>query len=208
MQALSNALGADAIALLQKGMNYENRGAREIGLLDRYAQAGGYADRAAYLEAMERQLGAYQVDKQLERLQEQYPDTPADALRPVAERLVQDQQNRERQQIQQAAAEQARAELQRKGEELTRPWQDFLRAYPEVDAKSLPQDFLRRVKGGVHPQAAYKLRGREQRAQKKKNREEQIKAEKKNQTNRRQTPGSMQSEGIHADSFLAGFLLD
>lgn len=208
VQALTRALGGDVIALLQKGLNYEHRGAREISVLDRYAQAGGYTDRAAYLEAMERQLGEYQVGKELERLQEEYPDTPADALRPVAERLVQDRAAQERQAAGQRAAAQAQADMRRKGEELTRPWQDFLRAFPGVDTKSLPEEFFHLVNAGLHPQAAYEHLRAEQLSQEKKNLEEQIKANQKNEQNRQQAAGSMQSEGIRGDSFLSGFLLN
>lgn len=206
VMALSRALGgSDVVSLLQKGMNYEARGQREISILDRYAQAGGYDNRAAYLDAMEQQLNQHRIDTEVKRLQEQYPDTPEDALRPIAERTVNERTAQEKSQADQQARQAAQQEFQRKGEEMTRPWMEFLRAYPDVDPKSLDKEFFELVNTGLHPQAAYE---RQQGARAKAEAEqlkEQIKAAEKNSRNRQQTVGSMASNGDDADSFLTGF---
>ena len=206
VMALSRALGgSDVVSLLQKGMNYEARGQREISILDRYAQAGGYDNRAAYMDAMEQQLSQHRIDTEVKRLQEQYPEIPEEALRPLAERTVNDRIAQEKSQADQQARQASMEEFQRKGREMTRPWMEFLRAYPNVDPKSLDKEFFELVNTGLHPQAAYeRQQGEKARAEAEKLKE-QIKAAEKNSRNRQQTVGSMASDGDNADSFLSGF---
>lgn len=52
VSALQGALGANPVELLQKGMNYENKAARELRVLDQYAEAAGM-NRQQYLEQLE-----------------------------------------------------------------------------------------------------------------------------------------------------------
>lgn len=204
--ALSRALGgSDVVSLLQKGMNYESRGQREISILDRYAQAGGYDTRAAYLDAMEQQLTQHRIDTEVKRLQEQYPNTPEEALRPIAERTVGERAAQEKQQAEQTARQLQQQEFQKKGAEMTRPWMEFLRAYPGVDPKSLDKEFFELVNSGLHPQAAYERQQAERAKAEAEKLKEQIKAAEKNSRNRQQTVGSMASDGDNADSFLSGF---
>ena len=205
VQVLSGALGGDVVSLIQKGMNYENRGAREIGILDRYAQASGYDNRAAYLDAMEQQLGQHQIDSELARLMEQYPDAPEDALRPIAERTVSDRSSAERAQREQEAADLARAEMMKSGEEMTRPWAEFLRVHPEVDAKTLEKGFFELVNSGLPPVAAYeRIEAQKARAEAERLKE-QLKAAQKNTQNRQTAVGTMASATLDSDPFLAGF---
>lgn len=204
--ALSRALGgSDVVSLLQKGMNYESRGQREISILDRYAQAGGYDTRAAYLDAMEQQLTQHRIDTEVKRLQEQYPNTPEEALRPIAERTVGERAAQEKQQAEQTARQRQQQEFQKKGAEMTRPWMEFLRAYPGVDPKSLDKEFFELVNSGLHPQAAYERQQAERAKAEAEKLKEQIKAVEKNSRNRQQTAGSMASDGDKADAFLSGF---
>ena len=205
VQVLSGALGGDVVSLIQKGMNYENRGAREIGILDRYAQASGYDNRAAYLDAMEQQLGQHQIDSELARLMEQYPDAPEDALRPIAERTVSDRSSAERAQREQEAADLARAEMMKSGEEMTRPWAEFLRVHPEVDAKTLEKGFFELVNSGLPPVAAYeRIEAQKARAEAERLKE-QLKAAQKNTQNRQTAVGTMASATLESDPFLTGF---
>lgn len=205
VDALAGVLGGDVIALLQKGMNYEHRGSREIGMLERYAQAGGYDSRAAYLDAMERQLGQHQIDMELARLQEQYPETPEDALRPIAERTVDDRNAAERAARERENAERARAEMLRAGEEKSRPWADMLKLHPEVDVSTLGKEFFDLVNAGVPPVAAYERMETERVKQEAAELREQLKATQKNTQNRQAAIGTMASETLDNDPFLAGF---
>ena len=52
VQALTGALGANPVELLQKGMNYDRKAEREMRVLDQYAQAAGM-NRQQYLEQLE-----------------------------------------------------------------------------------------------------------------------------------------------------------
>lgn len=203
--ALSGALGGDVVTLLQKGMNYENRGSREIGILDRYAQASGYDNRAAYLDAMEQSLGQHQIDAELARLMDQYPETPEDALRPIAERTVSDRNTTDKARREQAAAEQGRTEALKKGEEMTRPWTEFLRIHPEVDAKTLEKGFFDLVNTGLPPVAAYERMEAQKARAEAEQYKEQLKATNKNTQNRRSAVGTLSSETLESDPFLSGF---
>lgn len=205
LRTIGQALGMDARELLERGMNYENRGAREISILDRYAQAGGYASRAAYLEEMERSLTQFRVDNALAELAQQYPETPEDALRPIAERTVNSQLEDERSQADARAREQAQEAMRRKGEELSRPYLEFIRAYPNVDPKTLDRSFFELVNSGLHPQAAYERQQTEKVRQEAEGLRQQLRANEKNQQNRQRTPGSMAGEALDADPFLTGF---
>ena len=52
VQALTGALGANPVELLQKGMNYDRKAEREMRVLDQYAEAAGM-NRQQYLEQLE-----------------------------------------------------------------------------------------------------------------------------------------------------------
>lgn len=205
VEALSGALGGDVVTLLQKGMNYENRGSREIGILDRYAQASGYDNRAAYLDAMEQSLGQHQIDAELARLMDQYPEVPEDALRPIADRVVSDRNTTDKAQREQAAAEQGRTEAMKKGEEMTRPWTEFLRIHPEVDAKTLEKGFFDLVNTGLPPVAAYERMEAQKARAEAEQYKEQLKATHKNTQNRKAAVGTLSSETLESDPFWSGF---
>lgn len=203
---LSKALGVNAQEIIERGMNYEQRGAREIGLLDRYAAASGYDTRAAYLDAMEKQLGEHMVEKELLALQEQYPNTPAEALQPIAERNVADRNAHEAQQARERAAQAAQDEANRQGREKARPWQEFVTAHPDLKAADMPQDFYKLVGEGLSPLAAFeRLEGDKARAEANTLRE-QLKAAQKNNNNRQKSIGGLEGAGDEHDAFLAGLM--
>lgn len=205
LQSIGRALGADARTILERGMNYESRGAREFDLLDRYAKAGGYADRGAYLDEMERNLVEYRVENELNALEKQYPDSPREALRPIAERTVHSQIEDERNQAGEQARMQAQEAVRRQGEELARPYLEFIRAYPDVDPKSLDKGFFELVNSGLHPQAAYERQQAERAREEAEQLRVQLRANEKNAQNRQRTPGFMAGEELEPDPFLQGF---
>lgn len=84
VQALTGALGANPVELLQKGMNYDAKGEREFRLLDRYAEASGMS-RQQYLEQLEGVQRQQMLEGEIEKCRSEFPDTPDAALRAIAE---------------------------------------------------------------------------------------------------------------------------
>ena len=104
VQALTGALGANPVELLQKGMNYDAKGEREFRLLDRYAEASGMS-RQQYLEQLEGVQRQQMLEGEIEKCRSEFPDTPDAALRAIAEGRLASQR-----------AEQVRAAQQRQAE--------------------------------------------------------------------------------------------
>ena len=75
VQALTGALGANPIELLQKGMNYDAKGEREFRLLDQYAEASGLS-RAQYIEQLERTQNEQLLEQEIEKCRGEFPETP------------------------------------------------------------------------------------------------------------------------------------
>lgn len=207
VQALTGALGANPVELLQKGMNYDAKGEREFRLLDRYAEASGMS-RQQYLEQLEGVQRQQMLEGEIEKCRSEFPDTPDAALRAIAEGRLASQR-----------AEQVRA-AQRRQAEITAAQQRIdqtvqqarqeadIRAWDEYEALAgvhKPEDVPPRVmelvtKEHMTPVAAHWRYMSEQAQQ-------QVEIEKKNNQNRQMSPGSMTGrEGDTSDPFLRGLL--
>ena len=84
VQALTGALGANPVELLQKGMNYDRKAEREMRVLDQYAQAAGM-NRQQYLEQLEGARNEQLLSAEMEQCRAEFPDTPDPALKAIAE---------------------------------------------------------------------------------------------------------------------------
>ena len=105
VQALTGALGANPVELLQKGMNYDRKAEREMRVLDQYAEASGMS-RQQYLEQLESARNEQLLSAEIEKCRAEFPETPDVALRAIAEGRMASRRAAEAQ-----AAEQRRAEL-------------------------------------------------------------------------------------------------
>ena len=207
VQALTGALGANPVELLQKGMNYDAKGEREFRLLDQYAEASGMS-RQQYLEQLESARNEQLLSAEIEKCRTEFPETPDVALKAIAEGRMASRRAAEAQ-----AAEQQRAQLtamqQRIDQTVAQAKQDAtVKAWDEYETLAdvhAPEDVPPRVmelvnSEGMTPVAAHWRYQAEQNAQ-------AVQIEKKNNQNKMTSPGSVQgNEGDTSDPFLRGLL--
>ena len=207
VQALTGALGANPVELLQKGMNYDRKAEREMRVLDQYAEAAGM-NRQQYLEQLEGARNEQLLSAEMEHCRADFPDTPDAALKAIAEGRMASRRAAEAQ-----ATEQQRAELsamqqridqtvaQARQEANIKAWD----AYEVLANVHRPEDIPPRVielvnNEGMTPTEAHWRYQAEQNAQ-------AVKIAEKNQTNRQTSPGSVAgSENDTSDPFLRGLL--
>ena len=207
VQALTGALGANPVELLQKGMNYDRKAEREMRVLDQYAEAAGM-NRQQYLEQLEGARNEQLLSAEIEKCRAEFPETPDAALKAIAEGRMASQRAAAAQ-----AAEQQRAELtamqqridqtveQARQEANEKAWDE----YEVLAGVHKPEDIPPRVmelvnSEGMTPVAAHWRYMSEQAQQ-------AVRIAEKNQTNRQTSPGSVAGNGNDtSDPFLKGFL--
>ena len=207
VQALTGALGANPVELLQKGMNYDAKGEREFRLLDRYAEASGMS-RQQYLEQLEGVQRQQMLEGEIEKCRSEFPDTPDAALRAIAEGRLASQRAEQVRAAQQRQAEITAAQQridqtvqQARHEAETRAWDEYVRVSGAKSVEDVPPRVAELVtKEHMTPVAAH-WRFKSEQAQ------QQVEIEKKNNQNRQMSPGSMTGrEGDTSDPFLRGLL--
>lgn len=207
VQALTGALGANPVELLQKGMNYDAKGEREFRLLDRYAEASGMS-RQQYLEQLEGVQRQQMLEGEIEKCRSEFPETPDAALRAIAEGRIASQRAEQVRAAQQRQAEITAAQQridqtvqQARHEAETRAWDEYVRASGAKSVEDVPPRVAELVtKEHMTPVAAHWRYMSEQAQQ-------QVEIEKKNNQNRQMSPGSMTGrEGDTSDPFLRGLL--
>lgn len=207
VQALTGALGANPVELLQKGMNYDRKAEREMRVLDQYAEAAGM-NRQQYLEQLEGARNEQLLSAEIEKCRAEFPETPDAALKAIAEGRMASQRAAAAQ-----AAEQQRAELtamqQRSDQTVEQARQEANeKAWDEYEVLAgvhKPEDVPPRVmelvnSEGMTPVAAHWRYQAELNQQ-------AVRIAEKNQTNRQTSPGSVAGNGNDtSDPFLKGFL--
>ena len=207
VQALTGALGANPVELLQKGMNYDRKAEREMRVLDQYAQAAGM-NRQQYLEQLEGARNEQLLSAEIEQCRTEFPETPDVALKAIAEGRMASRRAAEAQ-----AAEQQRAQLdamqqridqtvaQARQEANEKAWDE----YEVLAGVHKPEDIPPRVmelvnSEGMTPVAAHWRYQAELNQQ-------AVEIEKKNNKNKQMSPGSVAgNESDSSDPFLKGFL--
>ena len=207
VQALTGALGANPVELLQKGMNYDRKAEREMRVLDQYAEAAGM-NRQQYLEQLEGARNEQLLSAEMEQCRTEFPDTPDAALKAIAEGRMASRRAAEAQ-----AAEQRRAELtamqqridqtvaQARKEADARAWEEYVSLSGVKSFEEVPKRVLELVQQeAMTPVAAHWRYQAEQNQQ-------AVRIAEKNQTNRQTSPGSVAgNESDTSDPFLRGLL--
>ena len=207
VQALTGALGANPVELLQKGMNYDRKAEREMRVLDQYAEAAGM-NRQQYLEQLEGARNEQLLSAEMEQCRTEFPDTPDAALKAIAEGRMASRRAAEAQ-----AAEQRRAELtamqqridqtveQAREEADARAWEEYVSLSGVKSFEEVPKRVLELVQQeAMTPVAAHWRYQAEQNQQ-------AVRFAEKNQTNRQTSPGSVAgNESDTSDPFLRGLL--
>ena len=207
VQALTGALGANPIELLQKGMNYDAKGEREFRLLDQYAEASGLS-RAQYIEQLERTQNEQLLEQEIEKCRGEFPETPDAALKAIAEGRMATRRAEEQQKAQQRQAElsamQQRIDQtvqQAKQQSEMKAWDDYEKLAGVQRPEDIPPRVMELVQTeGMTPTAAHWRYQAEQNQQ-------AVEIEKKNNKNRQTSPGSVAgNKGDTSDPFLRGLL--
>lgn len=207
VQALTGALGANPVELLQKGMNYDRKAEREMRVLDQYAEAAGM-NRQQYLEQLEGARNEQLLSAEMEQCRTEFPDTPDAVLKAIAEGRMASRRAAEAQ-----AAEQRRAELtamqqridqtveQAREEADARAWEEYVSLSGVKSFEEVPKRVLELVQQeAMTPVAAHWRYQAEQNQQ-------AVRIAEKNQTNRQTSPGSVAgNESDTSDPFLRGLL--
>ena len=207
VQALTGALGANPVELLQKGMNYDRKAEREMRVLDQYAEAAGM-NRQQYLEQLEGARNEQLLSAEMEQCRTEFPDTPDAALKAIAEGRMASRRAAEAQ-----AAEQRWAELtamqqridqtveQAREEADARAWEEYVSLSGVKSFEEVPKRVLELVQQeAMTPVAAHWRYQAEQNQQ-------AVRIAEKNQTNRQTSPGSVAgNESDTSDPFLRGLL--
>lgn len=207
VQSIARVLGVtvnDAVALVQKGMNYESKGQREARLLQGLAQSAGL-DYNAFLAKAENEQRDLRVQAEMQRIRTELPEgTPDAALRRIAEGNLASQRAREQidaarnRQSQEAEAQRAKLE----------PFRELLRARPDIKSVAdYPKGAIELIRGGMSPLAAVLQAERDNARRETQEMREKLAIAQKNNENRQQAVGSMSSGAKAAyDPFLAGLL--
>lgn len=207
VQALTGALGANPVELLQKGMNYDRKAEREMRVLDQYAEAAGM-NRQQYLEQLEGARNEQLLSAEIEKCRAEFPETPDAALKAIAEGRMASQRAAAAQ-----AAEQQQAELtamqqridqtvaQAREEADARAWEEYVSLSGVKSFEEVPKRVLELVQQeAMTPVAAHWRYQAEQNQQ-------AVRIAEKNQTNRQTSPGSVAgNESDTSDPFLRGLL--
>lgn len=207
VQALTGALGANPVELLQKGMNYDRKAEREMRVLDQYAEAAGM-NRQQYLEQLEGARNEQLLSAEMEQCRTEFPDTPDAALKAIAEGRMASRRAAEAH-----AAEQRRAELsamqqridqtvaQAREEASIKAWDEYETLAGVHKPEDIPPRVMELVNSeGMTPVAAHWRYQAELNQQ-------AVRIAEKNQTNRQTSPGSVAGNGNDtSDPFLKGFL--
>lgn len=198
VQALTGALGANPVELLQKGMNYDRKAEREMRVLDQYAEASGMS-RQQYLEQLESARNEQLLSTEIEKCRAEFPETPDVALRAIAEGRMASRRAAEAQ-----AAEQRRAELsamqqridqtveQAREEADARAWEEYVSLSGVKSFEEVPKRVLELVQQEAMTPVAAHWRYMSEQAQ------QQVEIEKKNNQNKQMSPGSMGGAGEEA----------
>ncbi len=205
VQALTGALGANPVELLQKGMNYDRKAEREMRVLDQYAEAAGM-NRQQYLEQLEGARNEQLLSAEMEQCRTEFPDTPDAALKAIAEGRMASRRAAEAQ-----AAEQRRAELTAMQQRIdqtvehareeadARAWEEYVSLSGVKSFEEVPKRVLELVQQEAMTPVAAHWRYQAELNQ------QAVKIAEKNQTNRQTSPGSMTGTGEES-GFEADFL--
>lgn len=207
VDALSNALGGNAAEVIRRGLEYDNKNTREMALLTRLAEVSG-KDLSTFMQEAEQQMIQMQVEREMQNVRAQLPEgTPDEAIRMIAQKNVEDANNRRAfQQFQQrqAQAQQAARARQQAVNDKVQPWRDYIQQFGITRMEDIPKEVLAFADQGMNPIAAhYRFQAEQAQAQMR----QMQAATKKNEQNRQTAVGSMVSSGgDEKDDFIDAFL--
>ena len=204
VQQVRDALGMDPIQLLQKGMNYDQKAARELHLLDQYAAASGL-NRQQFISQLEQAQRQKELQDELQKVRNEFPETPDTALMEIAKnrmasrQAARQQEQMQRQQTLQAVQDRAQTAVQQaRRQAQINAWDEYEKIAGVHKPEDIPARVNELVQEGMTPTAAHWRYQAEQAQQ-------QVRAQQKDKQNRSESMGSMGSRD-NATGFEADFL--
>ncbi len=204
VQALRGALGMDPVALLQKGMNYDQKAERELRILDQFATASGM-NRAQYLSQLEQMQKAEELKTEIEKVRGEFPEgTPDAALQEIAKNRIASRHAAMQQRAMQETAavrqmqQRAQAAVQQaKAKSLEKEWDRYEEETGIHTPDKIPNRVMELVQQGKSPMEAHLIYQNEQTKQ-------ELEKLQKQQDNRNRSTGSLAGGADEADEFLSG----
>ena len=178
----------------------KRRGYRIVGqnYTCRFGEIDVIAADRKYVAFVEDQQKTMLLQREIEAINEKYPDMPQEAVKELAKSRAAEKERKN--------AETAAARKKEQDEAAQKPWMDFLREFPEYKDE-LPNDVVAYIEKGSSPvEAMLRFKLDEQEA-KYKELEQKLNVQAQNEKTKKQSVGSVESTATKpaTDAFLAGF---
>lgn len=211
VQEIGRALGANAIELLQKGMNYEHKAERELAVLSQYAAAANMTV-PQFIQQLEQRQQMQELEAEVEKLKTEFPASEEGALREIAQRRVADRRNAQMQQAhaRDAQMQQLRSRVDQTVQELQQRRQDEQwTAYENETGIHTPDKIPPRVwelvnQGKTPMEAHWQYQSEQAKAEL----DKQNNIHQQQERNRQSTTGSLAGAAVEEDAFLSGLFGD
>ena len=207
VQEIGRALGANAIELLQKGMNYEHKAERELAVLSQYAAAANMTV-PQFIQQLEQRQQMQELEAEIEKLKSEFPASEEGALLEIAKSRVAARRNAQMQQAhaRDAQMQQLRSRVDQTVQELQQRRQDEQwTAYENETGIHTPDKIPPRVwelvnQGKTPMEAHWQYQSEQAKAEL----DKQNNIHQQQERNRQATTGSLAGAAVEEDDFLAG----
>lgn len=207
VQEIGRALGANAIELLQKGMNYEHKNERELAVLNQYAAAANMTV-PQFIQQLEQRKQAQELEEEVKKLKDEFPASEEGALREIAKGRVAARRNEQMQQAhaRDAQMQQLRSRVDQSVQEMQKQREnEQWTAYEKETGIHTPDKIPPRVWELVHQgKTPMEAHWQYQSEQAKAELEKQTNIHQQQERNRQATTGSLAGAVVEEDAFLAG----
>lgn len=211
VQEIGRALGANAIELLQKGMNYEHKAERELAVLSQYAAAANMTV-PQFIQQLEQRQQMQELEAEVEKLKSEFPASEEGALREIAQRRVADRRNAQMQQAyaRDAQMQQLRSRVDQTVQEMQKQrniaqWEAYVKETGIKQVEEVPPRVFELVNQGCTPMEAH---WQYQSEQAKAELDRQNNINQQQERNRQATTGSLAGAAVEEDAFLSGLFGD
>lgn len=211
VQEIGRALGANAIELLQKGMNYEHKAERELAVLSQYAAAANMTV-PQFIQQLEQRQQMQELEAEVKQLKNEFPETEEGALLEIAKGRVAVRRNAQMQQAhaREAQMQQLRSRVDQTVQDLKKQreiaqWEDYIKETGIKTVEEVPPRVIELVREGKTPlEALWKYQSEQAKAEL----DKQNNIHQQQERNRQATTGSLAGAAVEEDAFLSGLFGD
>ena len=211
VQEIGRALGANAIELLQKGMNYEHKAERELAVLSQYAAAANMTV-PQFIQQLEQRQQMQELEAEVKQLKNEFPETEEGALLEIAKGRVAVRRNAQMQQAhaREAQMQQLRSRVDQTVQDLKKQreiaqWEDYIKETGIKTVEEVPPRVIELVREGKTPlEALWKYQSEQAKAEL----DKQNNIHQQQERNQQTTTGSLAGAAVEEDDFLSGLFGD